>query len=230
MEMMPAAAKNKLRYLTQAVRSSNLNGFTLLEILISIAILSVVLTALYNTFFLSNRALAAVDGTLLKLQESRAFADILKREIESAYYSPGNKHSVFRMNDRDFYGRQASRLTMTSFSPLIDGTAQITYNAEERDGGLVITKEIISAFSQKDLSLPSGSRKVDMLEDVESFTVECRYGNIWVKTWDSGSTKYVPDEVKISVTFFLGDEGKQDKSGSLFVISDTAKPRTGKNL
>ncbi|WP_435547876.1 PulJ/GspJ family protein [Desulfobacterium sp. N47] len=203
-------------------------GFTLLEILISVAILSVVLTALYQTFFLSHKALAAVDGTLLKLQESRAFVDILKREIESVYYSPDNNYSVFSTEDRDYFGRQTSRLTMTSFSSSIEGVVKLNYNVDERDGRLIITKEIISACSQPDLSQPSASNKVDMLEDVESFTVESRFGNRWVKTWDSSLTKYVPDEVKISVTFFLTNKDKQDKSGRLFVISDIAKPRVGK--
>ncbi|MBU3948331.1 MAG: prepilin-type N-terminal cleavage/methylation domain-containing protein [Proteobacteria bacterium] len=223
-------ADTKPRYSLFGIRYSSLNGFTLLEILISIAILSVVLTALYNTFFLSHKALAAVDGTLLKLQESRAFVDILKREIESVFYSPDNSFTVFSTEDRDFFGRQASRLTITSFSSSIDGVAKINYNAEERDGRLIITKEIISAFSQPDLSQPSGNYKVDMLEDMESFALECRYGNKWVKTWDSTLTKDVPDEVKISVTFFIANEDIKDKAGRLFIISDIAKPRIGKYL
>ncbi len=212
------------------MKKSRIGGFTLLEVLISISILAVVLTALYNTFFLSHKALAAMDGTLVKLQESRAFVDILKREIESAYYFPDNKYSVFIMDDRDFNGRQASRLTVTSLSPSMDGMAKITYNTEERDGRLIVTKEIMSAFSQPNPSQPSASYKADMLEDIESFAVEVNYGSNWVKTWDSTLTKYVPDEVRISVTFFISNEDNRNKSGSLFVVSDIAKPRIGRDL
>lgn len=212
------------------MNKSRIKGFTLLEILISIAILSVVLTALYNTFFLSHKALAAVDGTLLKLQESRAFVDILKREIESVIYSRDNNYTVFRMDDKDYYGRQASRLTMSSLSPLTNGMAKINYATEERDGKLIITKEIKSAFLQPDLSQKTQNRKFDMIEDVESFTVECRYGNRWVKTWDSALTKSVPNEIRISVRFYISNNETRDNTGRLFVVSDTAKPKIGKNL
>jgi len=212
------------------VKESRINGFTLLEILISIAILSVVLTALYNTFFLSHKALAAVDGTLLKLQESRAFVDILKREIESVIYSRDNSYTVFRMDDRDYYGHQASRLTMSSLSPLTNGMAKINYTTEERDGRLIITKEIKSAFLQPDLYQKTQSNKIDMIEDVQSFTVECKYGNRWVKTWDSALTKNVPNEIRILVTFYISNKETRDNTGRLYVISDIAKPRIGKNL
>lgn len=196
-----------------------------MELLIAIVIMSAVLAALYHTFFLSHRALVAVDESLLRLQESRSFEDALKREIESVLYSPDNSYSVFKMDDRDFYGRQASRLVMTSVSPLINGMAKITYEVEERDGKLVITKEMVPALSQ-----PSESRKVDLLEDVESFTVEGRYGDRWVKTWDSALAKDVPDEVRISVTLFITNGEKQNQTNIPFSISDIAKPRVGKRL
>jgi len=86
-------------------------GFTLLEILIAIAIMSIILVALYSTYLLAHKALFDVDKSLVKLQEARAFADILKREIESTLYSQANSYCVFKMDDRDFYGKQASSLT-----------------------------------------------------------------------------------------------------------------------
>lgn len=200
-------------------------GFTLLELLIAIAIMSAVLAALYHTFFLSHKALLSMDNSLLKLQESRSFVDTLKREMESVLYSPDNRYSVFKMEDRDFYGRQTSRLVMTSLSPLINGMAKITYSVEEISGRLTITKEMVPAMSQ-----PLERRKVDLLEDVESFTVEGKYGDRWVKTWDSSLAKSIPDEVRISVTLFVTNGEKQDRTRDPFSISDIAKPRIGKRL
>ena len=51
-------------------------GFTLLEVLIAVAILSIVLTALYGTFFMSSRAMEDMDESTTKLQESRKAIDI----------------------------------------------------------------------------------------------------------------------------------------------------------
>jgi prepilin-type N-terminal cleavage/methylation domain-containing protein len=200
-------------------------GFTLIELLIAITITSAVLAALYHTFFISHKALVSVDNSIVKLQESRSFMDTLKKEMESVLYSPDNARCVFRIDDRDIYGNQASRLVMTTFSPLINGMAKITYGVEERDGRLVITKEIVSAMSPDD-----ESRKLDLLEDVGSFTLESRYGDSWVKTWNSSLMKDVPDEVRISVMLSVPNEEEQKRIGVPFSISDIIKPRTGKKL
>ncbi len=49
----------------------SIKGFTLIEMLLALALLSIVLGALYSTFFLSHRAMEGIDGGLVKLQECR---------------------------------------------------------------------------------------------------------------------------------------------------------------
>jgi prepilin-type N-terminal cleavage/methylation domain-containing protein len=203
----------------------NPEGFTLLELLIAITITSAVLAALYHTFFISHKALLSVDDSLVKIQESRSFMDTLKKEIESVLYSPDNARCVFRIDDRDFYGNQTSRLVMTTFSPLIKGMAKITYGVEERNGKLVMTKEIVSAMSGDD-----ESRKFDLLEDIESFVLEGKHGKRWVKTWNSSLTKDIPDEIRVSVTISVSNEEQKNLTGVPFSISDITKVRTGKML
>ncbi|MFA4916621.1 MAG: prepilin-type N-terminal cleavage/methylation domain-containing protein [Syntrophales bacterium] len=200
-------------------------GFTLLEVLIAFAVTSVLLTALYSTFALSHRALGVIDESLLKLQESRFFVDTLKREIESGLYSADKNYSFFKMDDRDYYGRQTSQLFITCFSPLVTGLSRINYTVEERNGNLVIKKHIIPAFSE-----PLENKGVDMLEEIESFTLEARSGDSWVKTWDSTLSKSIPDEVRISVTILIRNKDKREDCGTPFFISDIARPRIGKKI
>jgi prepilin-type N-terminal cleavage/methylation domain-containing protein len=197
-------------------------GFTLLEILASIAIMAMVLITLYSTFILANRALFNVDQSLVKLQESRVFVDTLKREIESAFYSKDDSYYVFKMDDRDFYGRQASSLTVTSSSPLIKGLANINYTVEERNGILVITKSMVSALSQS-----AENNTMDLLEDIESFTLQAKYQNAWVKTWDSSLSKIAPEEVKIILTIRMKNREGEDKDAIPYSIFETAKVRIG---
>ncbi len=197
-------------------------GFTLIEVLITIAIMAMVLIALYSTFNLANRALFGVDQSLVKLQESRAFVDTLKREIESAFYSKDISYCVFKMDDRDFYGRQTSSLTVTSSSPLIKGIANINYAVEERNGILVITKSMVSALSQA-----TEISRMDLLEDIESFTLQAKYQNAWVKTWDSSLSKITPDEVKIILTIRMKNREGEDKNALPFSIFETARVRVG---
>jgi general secretion pathway protein J len=197
-------------------------GFTLIEILIAIAIMSIVLAALYSTFFLANKAMFSVDKTLVKLQESRAFVDILKREIESVLYLNDKSYCVFKIDDRDFYGQQVSSLTMTSSSPLMKGLVKINYAVEERDGILVITKSMVSAFSQA-----TEIKRVDLIEDIESFDIQAKYQNQWVKTWDSALTKSVPEEVKITVNMRIKNKEGETQSAIPFSMADTAKLKVG---
>jgi len=88
-------------------------GFTLLEILVAAALLSVILAAVYGTFNMSHRAVEGMDETLLGLQESRGVMDMLMREVEAVSYGPDRRTTSFSVEDRDLYGRQASRLSFT---------------------------------------------------------------------------------------------------------------------
>lgn len=200
-------------------------GFTLLEILIAITIMSVILVALYSTYLLAHKALFDVDKSLVKLQEARAFADILKREIESTLYSQASSYCVFKMDDRDFYGKQASSLTLTTSSSLMKGLAKINYAVEERDGILIITKSMVSAVARV-----TEENRMDILEDIESFTLQVKYKDTWVKTWDSSLSKSAPEEVKITLTMRITDKEKEAKSIAPFAIFETAKLRVGSSL
>ncbi|MGO9138729.1 MAG: prepilin-type N-terminal cleavage/methylation domain-containing protein [Syntrophales bacterium] len=203
----------------------NSRGFTLLEILIAIAITSMVIAALYSTFLLAYRAMFSVDKSLVKLQETRAFVDTLKREIESSLYSRDRSYCIFKIDDRDFYGRQASSLTVTSSTPLIKGLAKIKYRVEERNGSLVITKSMASAFSQE-----TEDNAVDLLEDIESFALQAKYQDNWVGMWDSSLTKSVPEEVKIMLTVRMKDKEEEAQPANTFSMFDSAKLKVGSSL
>jgi general secretion pathway protein J len=200
-------------------------GFTLVELMIAIAIMSMVLTALYSSFLLADRALVQVGESSLKLQESHAFVDTLKRELESVRYFQDSSFCVFKMNDRDFRGRQASSLTMTTTTPLMKGLAKINYTIEERDGRLVITKSMVSAFSQE-----AEENRVDLVEDIESFTLQAKYQDIWVKTWDSSLSKNVPAEVKITLTMRMKSNREEASSAVPFSVFETARIMVGRTL
>jgi uncharacterized protein YxeA len=187
--------------------------------------MSMVIAALYSTFLLAHRALFGVDKSFVKLQESRAFVDTLKREIESALYSKDSSYCIFKMDDRDFYGRQASSLTVTSSSPLIKGLAKIKYTVEERDGTLIITKSMASAFSQG-----TENNRMDLLEDIESFALQAKYEDKWVRTWDSSLSKSVPEEVKIMLTVRMKDKEGEAQSANPFSMFDSAKLKVGSSL
>lgn len=198
---------------------SRQTGFTLIEVLIAVSIFSLVMVSLYSSFSLSYRAVTEVDDSLLKLQESRNALDMIKREVETAFYEPGKDYTSFKLDDRDFYGRQASEISFTGFSPFMPGIAKISYIFDELDGRMTLRKKLSSLSPS-----PQDSAGVIFLEDVELFIIEAKYKNRWVKTWDSAAIGSLPDELKISIAMKIGE--KQD----IVTVSDMARPKIGKTL
>ena len=204
------------------------DGFTLIEVIVALAIFSIIVVALYSSFFISHKAVDAVDDSLLRLQESRAVLDTLKREIEASLYDKSKSYTVFKITDRDFYGRQASELIFTAFSPLRPGLSRIAYEVEEHDGKLSLRKTVSSSFAGSD-----EAKGIELIEEIESFTVEVKYQDKWVKTWDSTLTGSRPDEVRVSlnITAKKKDDriGERDRPLS-FTLSDIAKPKIQKSI
>jgi general secretion pathway protein J len=212
--------KNAKLTASSILDDGTIGGFTLLEVLIAFAITCIVLAALYSSFFISHRAVSVVDDSLIRLQECRSVVDVIKREMESSLYDRNKKYTLFKLEDRDFYGKEASQLTFTSFSPLLPGLAKISYVVIESDNKrLVLTKKMVSAYSP-----PEDTEGMDLMEDIDSFTVEVRYDDKWVKTWDGELTGRIPDEIRISVTI------RPKKGENPLTVSDIARPRIGRAL
>jgi general secretion pathway protein J len=209
-------------------------GFTLLEVLVAVAILSIILAAIYSTFFLSHRAIEGMDESMLKLQESRKAIDILRRELDSAFYRQDEGNTFLKILDRDIYGKQAAKLSFTTFSTLRPGLSKISYYVEEQDGKLNLFKKIESPYFNENNppSLPFSkgglggfseeTQGVDIIEDLEAFTVEVMYNGKWVKTWDTDITKGMPSEIRICLSMMI--------KGRKVDLFDVSRPKVGKSV
>jgi prepilin-type N-terminal cleavage/methylation domain-containing protein len=192
------------------------HGFTLIEILIATAILSIVLAAIYSTFSLGYRAIEGMDESMMKLRETRKAIDILRRELDSACYDASEDRTFLKILDRDVYGKPAVQLTFTAFSTLRPGLSRISYYIEEHDKKLTLFKKLESPFREGD------TEGVDIIEDMEGFTIEAKYNDQWVKTWDTEINKQLPPEIKISLAVMV--------RGQKVTLSDISKPRYGNSL
>lgn len=191
-------------------------GFTLLEVLIAVAILSIVLGAIYSTFFLSNRAMEGMDESMTKLQESRRAIDILRRELDALYYKETREDTFLKIVDKDNYGKQASQLEFTAFSTLMPGLSKISYYVEEKDRKQILYKKIGSSFGKEE------AEGTDIIDDLEEFSIEAKYNDAWVKTWDTSVTKKRPEEIKISLSVMI--------HGKKVTLSDISRPMYGKAI
>jgi hypothetical protein len=187
-----------------------------------------------------------MDEYMLKLQESRMAIDILRRELDSTFYRGNETNTLLKIQDRDINGKQASQLTFTTFSPLRPGLSRISYYIENKDGKLNLFKKLESSYVNENnhpsppfnspLSkggyrgvkgglggfLGDETEGVDIIEDLEAFTVEVLYNDRWVKTWDTDVTKSIPGEIRIGLSIMI--------KGNKMTIFDVSRPRVDRSL
>ena len=189
------------------MKNSN-KGFTLIEVLITLFCISIILTAIYSTFFTVSNAIRGVDESILKLQEARAFMDIMRREIEAVQYKPDRTDLFFRFADK---GNGISSLEMTTASPAIKGISQISYFAQKGEKGIILKKSIRSLASK-------ASDDFELLSDVGKFELKVRQSDGDVTSWNTSVVKKMPVSVDITLVIKM-------KSGDGFVdfsLSETA--------
>lgn len=193
-----------------------------MEVLISLTLLTIVLGAVYSSFFSVHRATERFEGVSLKYHETRTALDIMRREIEGAILkNPGAKKdtknsTVFDIRDRDIFGKNASTLDLTAFSFRGGKVDTISYFVKETNGTLELMKSVTPSISGR------GSYTIGMIEDIEGFSAEILYNNKWVGTWTGSSTGKLPDMVRLTIQF--------DDNGKKVTLSEYARPRIGKAL
>jgi general secretion pathway protein J len=199
------------------------NGFTIIEVLVSLAILVIVLGAVYSTFFTVNRALSRFNDVSLKYHEVRTALYIIRREIEASVFDASkagkemgeNEESLtpFSFIDKDIFGKSASELKLTAFSFSHSGINIISYHVEGDNEGLRLIKKESPLLQQEK------GYYLDMIDGIESFTVETLYKKEWVKVWNAEETGGLPDIVRVTIEF--------NDSGRLVKLREYATPMTG---
>ena len=189
----------------------NNRGFTLLEVLIALALLTVVAGALYGTYFSVYTGRETAAAGMERRRELRTTLDQLRRELSAAYFrrNPGGSQakglSHFVVEDRDTFGKPTSGLTFTTVAAPSEGAQPVSdlmdlrYQVIEKDGHLVLARQ------GKDLYLIGDPLRFPQMEELEGFLVECFDGSKWVKSWDTSLNLKLPQMVRITITVKEGD-------------------------
>ena len=194
-------------------------GFTLIEVLVSLTLLSVVLGAVYTSFFSVNRAIERFDNISLKYHETRTVLDMMRREIEGSFFrmdESAKGKTDFRLTDMDLFGKSTSSLELTCFSFKGYSSSRVSYSIRETDGRLDLMK------TEAPAGLDSEGYTIEIIEDIEGCSAEVLFNNKWVKTWDTAETDELPKEVRVTIEF--NDNTKTVQ------LTEYARPMTGQKL
>ncbi|MFZ2197069.1 MAG: prepilin-type N-terminal cleavage/methylation domain-containing protein [Thermodesulfovibrionales bacterium] len=179
------------------------NGFTLLEILVALAIAAIVIGSAYTLLFTVKKGTAGIYEKMREKEKAFNLLGMVRKEVESIYYSRDTDYTGIKIEEKDFYGKPASRLTFTCF--FRDGLKVISYFVEEdEDNRLNIIKTIADVIK--------GGKpvKITILKDVEGFRAQV-LDEGYDKVYDSTKLKKVPKDVKISL-LLKGGEGVEEFS------------------
>ena len=183
--------------------ANNRRGFTLLELLIGLAIATMIITAAYATLFSLNRAHDTASQGMEQRRVLSSTLDMLRRELASLRYFSDDKRLRFVVEDRDYFGKPASTVTFSALAaptlaPVSD-QVRVRYRIDTSQERLTLTK------ASRDLLLEGDEPKAyPLLDHLEGFLVECSDGNRWLKTWDTELTKALPKLIRVTITLREG--------------------------
>lgn len=189
--------------------SSN-RGFTLLEILIAVALLSILAAALYGSYFTTLRARERVTDGMEARRELAGTLDLIRREVGASLYNLNDKRLRFVVEDRDNYGKPASTLELTTVSPdRIAGAADsgiraVRYRLVEKGKQQQLQRREQDIFFEV-----ADAKGYPQMERISAFLVECYDGSKWVRSWDTTLNRAVPKVLRVTVT--VEEDGKQQE-------------------
>jgi len=174
------------------------SGFTLIEILVALSILSIVLLSVYGTFFSINRAIYSTENNAAVYREARIFFDLIRREVAGCYLNQKDKNTFIQIKDRDIYGVSASEFLFTAFVPYGPGVYSIKYRLDPDKKRLL--KSVAGLWDEGEVE------QINIMDNITMFKVEAFINGKWTGTFDSLVTGSMPDVLKVTLAFtFLND-------------------------
>jgi len=198
-------------------------GFTLLEVMIAIAVLALIGTLTYKSFDSAYDLKRRVEAAEDRDQTVRGALDRIGREVSMTFLSEHYDRKRFRERPTFFRlkdGRREAILTVTSFAHQrlhVDAKesdqAVFEYRLERDDAGRTSLFRRVKA--QIDEEPDRGGAKAILAEDVLRFTVQAwdPRDREWRDEWDSNSPQrtggaLVPPRVRVAITV-KDEQGKE---------------------
>jgi len=196
-------------------------GFTLLELLVSIAILSMVLVMIYGTLSMGSRAWEKGEEDIEKTQRMRVVMNLLSREIKSTF--PYKVTPSELDTHKEFYAFEGKKdsINFVSTVPLKGGRrglSWLSFWVESEEGLVVVERDALRSdiFKERNsidndeievLDSNVTSMKLEYYE-LKSGKEEGEGEGEWKEHWDAEKERTLPHAVKIELTF--EEEGRRE--------------------
>jgi len=229
MDPLPLKRGGPQRFPLKYPQSWPPTGFTLLEVVISVGILAVILTIVYNTFNSSMKAFTAMENQGDAYAQARIVLNRMEEEIASIYFSTSEKSNTGLLGeDRDEYDLPADSLHFTSLSHIRwvkdskeSELCEIGYYLEkDEETGFLFRREDWNV----DGTIEEGGRPLELAEGVDGLNFRYYDGEEWVDEWDSRIKKGLPKAIEV-VLIMRDPRRKRITFSNIFTV-----PIAGKEL
>ena len=218
-------------------RRSKSRAFTLLELLVAVAVLSFITMLLYGAFSGMKRTRDGLARVQDRYREGRIGLGRIVRDLESAYLSghqPFNQGIVVQKTA--FIGKTGTpgdRIDFNAFSNIrrdrdshVSDQIEVSYfSSESLDGS---STDLVRRTSEYPDEKPETGGRIDVLAtDIDLFDLEYLDPTTsqWVDTWDTtqatGQPNRLPLQVRITLVLNGGRKGAADRSRSTLRFATT---------
>jgi len=181
-------------------------GFTLLELMLSLAIMGVVLLIIFGALRIGTRAWEKGEKDVAVHQRQRAVLDLLSRQIASACIYE------IKMGDDAFYFKGSEgTMEFVSRSPIVPGALTgvvfVKYMIQEGDGDgkkqLKLYEKDAGFLKEEDLESQEEEDLFTLISGIQDLQFEYLKGGEdksetdWQASWDSSEEKGLPLAIKI---------------------------------
>jgi type II secretion system protein J len=174
-------------------------GFTLLEVMVSLFILSIIFTTIYGSFFTTHSIVTDLKSRIKSHRTLRAALQVVTKDLRSAYFILPDTVTRFKGED----------ITKKIISPFLSFSAYTPYQREGSSNTLMVEYFLKRKDDREDLILIRSSRSKDfqdeieeevLVEGVETLDISYFDGKEWKRKWNSELTKSLPKGVKLTIS------------------------------
>ena len=196
------------------------DGFTIIELLIAIAILSIIMSVLYKSFTASTEGIKRAETVDDINSTVRVIFLKLMDDINSAYLDKNNKNTKFVGDSKRDKELPQDSLSLTSLSNL-----RMIKDAKETDLheiGYYLKEDYNYQRQEKKLSLfrrekktigvepvLEGGETYELTDEIAGIGFNYYDGATWKDKWDSRITKTLPNAVEVEIILFDADKNKR---------------------
>lgn len=187
-------------------------GFTLIEVVLALAIFAVMGAILYGAFSLGHRAVEKTQAKFERNQRGRALDDLLGTYVRSAY--------PYRSSPQDqavWFDGEFDKVTFVSaYSQSMGGRGmariRIFADRDEAGNGVLKLEELLPVRAETDAQALGQSQAVVLAEEVER--IRLAYLDVsgeqekWEERWDGKERRSLPRAIKMTYEDRQGRESR----------------------